>query len=70
MAVKNAIADKIPVVAVDTAIYDAPVASFVATNPRGRLLLERRGADGWRAAWRSSRLGRQAGHPVNEARSG
>jgi ABC-type sugar transport system substrate-binding protein len=31
-AVKKAIADKIPVVAVDTAIYDAPVASFVATD--------------------------------------
>jgi ribose transport system substrate-binding protein len=31
-AVKKAIADKIPVVAVDTEIYDAAVASFVATD--------------------------------------
>lgn len=31
-AVKKAVAAKIPVVAVDTAIYDAPLASFVATD--------------------------------------
>jgi ribose transport system substrate-binding protein len=31
-AVKKALAAKIPVVAVDTAIYDAPISSFVATD--------------------------------------